>query len=74
MTFTDTNAGTVDLNGTSQPTSGSLPGLTFNNATAGYTVQNGTISTNGAIPDMMQLNSGLTSSDAVEVSMTPTKV
>jgi autotransporter-associated beta strand protein/T5SS/PEP-CTERM-associated repeat protein len=39
--FTDTGAGTVDLNGTSQPASGSLLGLTFNNATTGFTLQNG---------------------------------
>jgi CSLREA domain-containing protein len=46
--FTDTGPGTVDLSGTSQPASGSLLGLTFNNATSGYTVQNGgTIFTNG---------------------------
>src|SRR5438046_1393903 len=38
--FTDTGAGTVDLNGVSQPPgSGSLLGVTFNNATTGYTVQ-----------------------------------
>src|SRR3954451_3063348 len=38
--FTDTGAGTVDLNGISQPPgSGSLLGATFNNATTGYTVQ-----------------------------------
>ena len=43
VTFTDTGAGTVDLNGTTQPASGSFPSLTFNNATTGYTVQNGTI-------------------------------
>src|SRR3954470_5171381 len=38
--FTDTGAGTVDLNGVSQPPgAGSLVGITFNNATTGYTVQ-----------------------------------
>ena len=33
--FTDAGAGTVNLNGTSQPASGSLVGLAFNNATTG---------------------------------------
>jgi autotransporter-associated beta strand protein len=39
--FTDTGAGTVDLNLTDQPSSGSFVGVTFNNATTGYTLQNG---------------------------------
>ncbi len=46
--FTDTGAGTVDLGGTTQPTGGgALGGLTFNNATAGYLLQNGTLNLGG---------------------------
>ena len=47
--FNDNGAGTVDLNGTTQPGSGSLAGLTFNNQTTGYTLQNGTINLGGVL-------------------------
>lgn len=39
--FTDNGAGIVDLNATTQPVTGSLLGVTFNNPTTGYTIQNG---------------------------------
>lgn len=39
--FTDTGAGIVDLNGVSQPASGSLTSLTFNNTGTGYSLNNG---------------------------------
>jgi hypothetical protein len=68
--FTDTGAGVVDLNGSSQPAQGggSLLGLTLNNATTGYTLQDSV--TGGAIfTNAVTNNSGASVTNTVSARL-----